>query len=308
MYIQKKKGKSKLVIKANDWISVSPLKFIKRIIGNSSYKILNKDEKTLITNISKNLRLIKDENNDVIGRGLIYKEEYNYKKEERLGFNGVVTVGGMKTSGLSGIIGVLIGKSHRASRDIGIPFVSENVIKKWSTGQAKLLSNLKLDDEIQISCASVIRACGGHTEELNIAYHKTGIVNYKKIKEIISSSKKEQFLIIWESTVETYEKENNYKVELFDNVFAVDGSIPGVLQTRNSEHYVSWPKDNWEWFHSRSLEGIIKEAISECWDIEVPILIELSDISSDEKAYSASIGIANGKDVINDHLDIIKKK
>lgn len=307
IYLEEK-GKSKIVIKANDWISISPLKFFKRIIGNSAFKRLNEDEKKLATDIAKNLRLIKDKEQKVIGRGLIYKEEYiSHKKTERLSFEGVVTVGGMKTSGLFGILGVLTGTSHRASRDIGIPIASEEAIKKWSTEQARLLANLQLDDEIQISCATIVRACGGHTGDLNIAYHKTGIVNYPKIKEIVSASISKHFLIIWDSAVETYEKENSCKVELFDYVFGAEVGIPGVLQTRSSDHYVSWPKDNWDWFHSRSIEGIITETISECWGIKVSTILDKSDISSDEKDYSASIGKANGKDVIIDHLDIIKK-
>jgi hypothetical protein len=302
------KGKSKIVIKANDWITISPLKFTKRIIGNSTFKRLNEDEKTLLTNVSKNLRLIKNKEQKVIGRGLIYKEEYiSSKKEERLNFNGVVTVGGLKTSGLSGILGILTGTSHRASRDIGIPIASEEIIEQWATEQSELLSKMKLDNEIQITCASVIRACGGHTGELNIANHKTEVINYRKIKEFINANKNEQFLLISDYTVDRYEKDHNCKVNLFDNVFATVRSIPGILQTGSSENYVSWPIDNWDWFHSKSLQGIVIETISECWGIEIPEILKQSDISSDEKSYSASIGKANGENVIDDHIDIIKK-
>ncbi len=307
IYLEEK-GKSNIIIKANDWISISPLKFVKRIIGNSAFKRLNEDEKKLATNISKNLRLIKDKEQKVIGRGLIYKEEYIiYKKEEQLSFEGVVTVGGMKTSELSGILGVLIGTSHRASRDIGIPIASEETIEQWATEQSELLSKMQLDNEIQVACASVIRACGGSTGELNIVNYKTEVINYKKIKEIISASKHKQFLLISDYTVIRYEKENNCKVNIFDYVFATDRGVPGILQTRSSDHYVSWPKDNWDWFDSKSLQGIVIEAISECWNVKVSKILKQSDISTDENSFSASIGKANGEDVIEDHIDIIKK-
>lgn len=308
IYLEEK-GKSKLVTKANDWISISPLKFVKRIIGNSFFNKLSKDEKELISDISKNLRLIKDDKSNILGRGLIYREEYKSgKKEERLSFNGVVTVGGMKTTDLSGLLGIFIGTSYRASRDIGIPIAKGETISKWATEQANLLASQQLNNETQVTCASIIRACGGQIGELNFAFHKTGLINYPKLKELISITKKEEFLIIWKHAVGRYEKDHNCKVDLFDNVFAVDGSVPGIMQTRNSEHFISWPKDNWGWFHSKSLHGIIIEAISECWGIEVTDVLNQSNISSDYKSYSASIGKANGKDVIEDNLDVMKKR
>lgn len=303
----KENGKSKKIIRANDWISMSPLKLLKRIIGASFYKGLKKNEKEFISNLSRNLRLIKGINGSVIGRALIYYEGHRFpNKKNRRYFEGVITVGGMKTSGLTGLLGVFVGKSHRASRDIGIPIASKEIISKWATNQAKLLSKQNLENRFQISCASIIRACGGHTEELNIAYHKTGIINYNRLKELIYKSKKNEFLLTGDSTVKRYEKKHNCKVEVFDNVIYVDSGVPGILQLRSSDLFISWPDNNWDWFHTRSLHGLVIEAISECWKINVPKTLKNSDISTDDKNYSASIGKDGEKEVIDKFLDIIK--
>lgn len=305
--ILEEKAKSKNIIHANDWITISPLKLLKRVMGESFYNKLGKKDKQFLTKISKNMSLLKEDDGSIVGRLLLYKEEH--KKDKIISNEGVVTIGGMKSSGLTGLLGILIGKSERASRDIGIPIVSQSKLKEWATNQAVLLSKLSLDSETEIECASVVRCCGGNTSALKIAYHKSGIINFERLKEIIRKNNFEDYFVVQDAAINNFEKDNG-KIIFLDNVFWVSMGTPGILQTRDIDHFISWPEFGGyskRWFQSRSLEGLTTEAFSEIWDNSIDDILACSDESSDEKSYKASVGIVDGKQAIIDHLNIIRK-
>lgn len=306
--ILEEKSISKNIIQANDWLTISPLNLLKRIIGESYYKGLGKSEKELITKISKNMSLLKEDNGKIVGRLALYKE--HRKKDSRLTIEGVVTIGGMRSSGLTGLLGILVGKSDRASRDVGVPISSSTKIKEWATEQAELLSKLKLDDITEIECASIIRCLGGNTSNLKIANHKSGMINFEELKNIIRETNCDDYLVVQDAAINNYESDNNCKISFFENVIWVGMGIPGVLQTGNIEHWIEWPPNdnlNKKWFASKSLEGIITEAFSEIWCKTIEEISAVSDESSDEKRYDASVGTVEGKQVIIDHLNIIRK-
>lgn len=302
--ILEEKSKSKTVIQANDWITIPALSLIKRVIGESSYNELDKTEKQLLTKLSKNMDLIKEDDGRIIGRLLLYKEEH--KKEERFSIEGMVTIGGMRSSGLTGLLGILIGKSARASRDVGVPIVTSPKIKEWASLQASLLSKLGLNLDTEIECASVIRCLGGKTLNLKIAHHKNGPVTYEELKDTIKITNYDSYLVVHDAAISIYERDNNCKIDFFDNVIWIGMSRPGILQTRNHDIWVDWPEEG-ERFQSRSLEGLTTEAFSEIWGKSIDSILQISDESSDEKSYAASVGIVDGKEAIIDHLHIIRR-
>lgn len=299
------KSVQKQLIKANDWITLEPIDLLKRIVGSSYFNELSKSDKKTLQNVSKHMSTLTEENGDIVGRLFLYNEERKF--DERLSVEGMVTVGGMRTSGLSGLLGILIGSSARASRDIGIPIISENKFKVWATGQALLLQKMNLDPLTEIECASLVRSCGGNTMNLKIAIHANGSINYNETKEIIRLNKFNQYLVVQNAAISNYERDHKCKIELADNVFSVDVGVPSILQIRNPEHHVWWPDSNDEWFHSRSLEGLVDEAFAEVWGGTVEQILDNSDISTDEKSYEAVIGKVEGLEVSLDHLDIIRK-
>ncbi|WP_445431173.1 HD domain-containing protein [Chryseobacterium indoltheticum] len=303
--ILEEKSRSKKIIEANDWMTLPPLFFLKRIIGESYYNELGKSEKQLLTKLSKNLTLLKD-NDTIVGRLALYKTED--KIEERFSFEGKVTVGGMSSSGLTNLLGILVGKSDRASRDIGVPIATSTTIKDWATNQADLLFKMKLNGNTQIECASVIRSLEGNTSKLKIANHKNGFINYQETKTLISETNYDEYLVVQDAAISNYERDNNCKISYYDNVIWVDTGIPGILQTRNSDHWIDWPEINTtDRFQSRSLEGLITEAFSKVWGKKISSILKISDESSDKKSYEGSVGTVDGKEAIIDHLDIIRK-
>lgn len=302
------KGTTRTIIKANDWVTITPLSLLKRMMGSSYYKELEKEEQQFIEKISKHMLIIKEEDGTIVGRAFLYKEEFNIRHKNNL--QGLVTVGGFRTSRLTGLIGILVGRSARASRDVGIPIISHPKLKEWSSNQAVLLSKSALGEETEIECASIVRRCGGNSAGLKIAYHKSGAVNYEMVKELICKTNKVNYIVIQDAAVNIYERNKSCKIDFLDNVFWVAAGSPGILLTRSTNNFTVWPQienQSKEWFHSVTLEGLTTEAFSEVWGNSVDEILGYSDISSGKKKYAEHVGYVDGKSIIFEHIDIIKK-
>lgn len=302
--ILEEKGSSKTIIQANDWITIKPLSLIKRIIGKSWYNELDKLDKQILFDVSNNMSIIKEEDGKIIGRLFLFTND-----RRDMTIEGVVTVGGLRASGLNGLIGILIGESDRASRDIGIPIISVEELKKWATSQADLLSKYSLTEDIQLNCAAVVRRCGGNTKDLKIAYHKCGAVNYKELKEIINNNS-DSYIVVQDAAINLHQKYNSSEIDFLENVFWVNVGAPSILQTGRMHYDIDWPNINnglKSWFGKITLEGLTTEAFSEIWDNSIQAILDSSNISSDDKKYKAVVGHVTGKPVIIEHLDIINK-
>ncbi|MGG7211819.1 HD domain-containing protein [Clostridium baratii] len=296
----------KKIIYANEWKTIEPVEFMKRIIGFSKYNKLSNIDKELIEKLSKNLALIVEENGRIVGRACIFKDIIG--KRDIGWIEGAVTVGGFRTSKLTGIIGILEGISNRASRDIGVPIVSRAKLSEWATNQAEALMNLDLTDEQQIESASIVRVCNGKTLGLKIAYNKVGAVNYEMIKTLIKEENYNECVIVQDAAVSGYERENSVKIDFENNVFWGDCACPIILQTGKHNTFINWPKmqiENKNWFDSLTLVGIIYEAFSDAHKKDLNKIIEDSKISSDEKKYNAIVGSVKDEIISFEHVDII---
>lgn len=303
--ILEEKGVKKHLIKANDWHTLKPIDLLKRIVGTSYFNELDSTHKKALESISKNMTLITEDDGNIVGRLLLYKEESSIRN--RLVIEGIVTVGGMRTSGLSGLLGILIGNSERASRDIGIPMISKGKLSDWASNQATLLCSSNLNPETEIECASVVRSCRGKTSNLNIAISKKGPLTFDELKEMIKLNLHNTYLVVQDAAISNYERDNKCHIDLYENVIVVDVSVTGILQTRNIDYHVWWPSSAEDWFHSRSLEGLTTEAFAEIWGYTTEEILNTSDISTDGKSYNAIVGTVDGKEISIDHLDIIRK-
>ena len=303
--------KTERIINANDWVSIPPINLIKRIIGRSNYNGLSKKEKEFVVKLSENMQTIHDEDTGAVARGLIYKHDNRRQREDVFPSFGLVTLGGLRSCELTGLIGIFKGETVRASRDIGVPIVTSDKLEEWATSQANSLLTLDLDFKTQIECSSLIRVCGGSTEKLKVAYHKSGCVNYPELKDIITKLNLNQYFIVQNAAISNYEHENNSKIEFNPDVFWVSMGTPGVLQTRSSDHFIWWPDKRGffgdETTFSASLEGLTTRALCEHWNCTLSEITSSSKMSSDEKSVEGIIGMNNDKDVLIDHLDIMIK-
>src|SRR5690554_2781890 len=305
------KGKKERVINANDWFSIPSIELLKRIVGKSNYQNLSKKEKEFAEKLAANMEIVEEEDHGPVARGFIYKQDKPRKKENQFPNSGIVTLGGLRSCELTGLIGIFKGKPARASRDIGVPIISFENLEKWATKQANRLHKLKLDFETQIECSSVIRVCGGSTEELKVAYHKTGCMSYSEMLRTISELNLNQYLIVQDAAVSNYERDNDCKININPDVIWVSMGTPGILQTRNTDHFIWWPEKRAffgdEETFSASLEGLTTKALCEHWGCSIPQINSSSKISSDENSVKGIIGINKDKEVVIDHLDIMIK-
>lgn len=298
-------GEKKQLIQANDWINMSPIDLIKRIMGDSIFKSLKKDEQDNLFKLSNNMNILKEKDGSIVGRLLLYPSN-----KLRSRFSGTVTIGGLYSSELSYLLGILIGRSDRASRDVGIPIVSNEILKDWSEHQATLLESCNLDSETEINTASIIKVCGGNTKNLKIAYNKNGIVNYNELVNYIKSTEHKQYYIVQDANVFCYERKNSCKINFYENVIWVEMCAPGILQTKNFYSYISWPSleiSTSDDYFLPSLEHTVMQAFSEAWEKNINEIDSISDFSSDEKNFSGIIGTVDKREVQLDHLNIIRK-
>lgn len=305
--ILEKNSRSKIIVKANDWKTLSPIKLITRILGKSEINRLKKEEQIFLNQLAKNMSLIKEKDGTIVGRALIMKEKYN--KDATYNLHGIVTVGGFRTTELSGLIGIFIGKSDRAARDIGIPIISNQELKEWASSQARIIKNMSLDLDTEMECSQVVRRCGGSTYDLKVAFYKHNAIAYNEIKKIINDIDYDSYFVFSDSSVSLYQREKNCKIDFHDNTFYAECGAPGILQTKNINKYVDWPNliDTKDWFDSKTLQGMIIEAFAEVWETTVNDINNVSSISSDDKPISGSVGNIESNEVIFDFLDIINR-
>lgn len=146
-----------VVIVANDWLKISGAKLLQRTW--SSYRPMKF--------WARNLRVIRAQNGDIVGRACVVPYQYGSSVERQKG-EGIITVGGFRSTALVGIGGVLKGISKRASRDNAEVMVEPQQLKKWANGQVKLIQRDFERPGDQAFCAVVVELCGGSANALKI--------------------------------------------------------------------------------------------------------------------------------------------
>ena len=303
VFLEEEGSASERIIEANDWITMPPLDLIKRIMGESKYDSLDKSDKQYLLKISENMTLL-EEDGKKVGRLALYDDDY---KKNSLYDLGTATIGGLRSSELSNLSGILVGESVRVSRDSASPIVSSEKMKEWATNQANLVSKLKLDPVSEINCAKIVYAFKGNTSRLKIAQHKNGFLNYKELKRFIREAKHDSFLLIDDSTISVHERMTGSKIDLFDNVIIANALAPFILADHHYKSYFSWPVSDdgsyEDYFFTRSLLRLVIEAFSETWGIDADAIL-----TEDEEGYSkVPVGKADGKDAALHSVYVLKK-
>lgn len=300
-------GTAKQVIKANDWITLDAEAFLKRICDYEKNNDVKSQFPIEYKMILDNLSIIYDSKGKIIGRGALCRRFIS--KKRLISINGVVTIGGARSCNLSGIAGVLIGESERASRDIALPIISTTDLRGFVESQLEKLSNYTISDEIQIEYAQISRALCGKTGLTKIAQFRDGYLNYNELVDYVKQQNCEQYILVQDAAISNYEREGNQKISLENNVFCMSMVIPGILQTKNPYSSRNWPKRAETYnFYDYTLKGRVIEAIADAWECTVEELYSFSDFSDDDNKFSDVIGTCNGKDVVMNHISIIKKK
>lgn len=289
--------KKKLLVKANDWISMQTNEFLYRLIGKKSVEQLIKEEPDFYDLLCNNTKIIKEKDGTIVGRACLLVDE-KLKREHSI--KGMVTVDGFGTTGLTGIIGVLKGGTDKASRDIAIPIISQDGLDKWIEEQAKLIVSTDLSNEEQIEIASFACALSPKTTELKIARWKDTYVNYSQIVEIVQKQKYDQYYLVQDAEVYIWERDEKKRLDLADNVFVCDVGLRGILQTGNVHRYTEWPNFRTERakkFGCAVVEKQVVEAIAEASNNSLDFILDAIQFSDADTEYSAIIGRSDNNNI-----------
>lgn len=118
LFVQEK-GSPSLVITAGDWRFIDGEKLLRRISAPNASD--SASEIGLgVAELGRNLRMLKDEQGTIVGRAAlsIRSHSLHFHSDSDDDFmTGIVTVGGLRSTRLSGVPGVMVGEPMRAARD-----------------------------------------------------------------------------------------------------------------------------------------------------------------------------------------------
>lgn len=303
---------SKLVVGASDWITIKGSKLLRRILGparrNSGSSIVG-----LLEGAGRNLRIIKDASGRVVGRACISPVCVSRRgvAHDEFYFSGIVTIGGFRSSHLSGVWGCLVGKPHTAARNIGIPVAESSAIGQWATDQARIALEYNLSSEQQVTIASYVRALNGSTEGLCIAESAAG---WKSAADIACDLFDGEVIIVQDAAISSARREHG-DLSLMKNVFSVNVGIPGILQHGLHGVWIEWPErdsteDGWgsDWsIHSRTLEGAIIESFAKAWFVSLAVVLKNTKLSTDRKPIERKVCRTCSGEVLCFNVDVLKE-
>jgi hypothetical protein len=98
----------------------------------------------------------------VFGRAALWPSTINERP-------GALTVGGLRVTGISHILGVVSGDATTAARDLGSMQVPAEALSKWAAEQATLIKTSEISEDRQALCAEICLECGASVFGLPIA-------------------------------------------------------------------------------------------------------------------------------------------
>ena len=281
-------------VSANDWKSLPPKRLLKRVLTEG--EMVDRTERNAhVQRYADSLRDITDTNGRMLARACIMPK-LSLGVGRGATFHGVVSIGGFRSSALSGVAGVFVGHPVRAARDVGVPIADGAVVGDWASEQSRLLTQVTAESDVLYECAQVIRALGGACPRIPIAEHRRGWLTSEEIAQMAGSS--EEFALLQDATFSLDFARD--KSVILDDVLVTSGGLPGVLQTghmpSDSDYiFIDWPRwraETWtsDWgFRQRTLEGAVIEALADGWSVPVEQVLKASEFATDSKPLERTV-------------------
>jgi hypothetical protein len=294
------------------WIDEDSLDFFRSICDwdrgePPDYELEGFEE--FIFRAGRNLTLLVDEHGEVVGRACIALDH----AARRFGYpslHGVVTVGGLRACGLTGIAGILTGEAVRTARDTAVPFVSPKVVAAWASEQAKLVPQLYKQPEAQMYCAKLIRQCGGNTGNLPIGRLQGTWVSYSDI--VRTEDLPGELYLLWIYYWEQYADIEGFKLspnvvigdyDVYDIILQSPGFSRGMHEWPSIIGYAEYPPE--VRYFMRGLQGAVLEAASEAWGVPVRVVVS-STFKEGGRGEKKTIGYVGQTPVMAD-VTVIRK-
>jgi hypothetical protein len=274
------------LIGADDWKTVDVMEFLGRF---EPYSRRNKQRDRIdafCRRIAPNLRLLCDDQGEIVGRAACIAFQQAYKADAT-GLYGAVTVGGLKACNLQGIVGILPGRSLRASRDTATPLVNNIVLSKWASEQAEILMQICDDPEMLYESAKFVRLCLGSTNGLPVARHRGSWVTAEQIAEMALPP--DVAILVHNYSIEQ-ELKHVKSYDLDDSVFVTETwGITPLIQGEQPSFF--WPRDSrghgWkDSFYAATLGGVVLEALCKAWKVPVEVVANSTDFHPEDVPFA----------------------
>ncbi|TSD60292.1 ATP-binding protein [Variovorax sp. KBS0712] len=286
----------KLVVGASDWINLPGEKLLSRVNGERSLE-KKEGEQEIFNSASDALRKIEGEGGEILGRCSISAAPSD-RFDLRRSVEGIVVVGGVRATGLTGIAGIMIGSPHTAARNVAIPHAEGEMLVRWTLEQASLALKSSIKKELQIEFASRILAIGGNPGDLSVAECFSGFVNANDIRDLYSQS--DEVILVQDASL-SLARAHIDDLLLENNVISVGVGYPHTLQL-SYEARVNWPEFNesdrvnaLSLGSQRSMKGFVIAVLAAAWGFSAEEVIDASLISSDTSRISRFVWSAAGK-------------
>jgi hypothetical protein len=298
-------GSESVAVEAGDWHQIGPEDLLRRVAGARAWEAA---DEVFRNEAAERIRPLPGSTGDLAGRAAVTPRSFVVERRDELeigeALSGAVSVGGLRACYLTGISGVLLGRSLRAARDAAEPVVPPEALATWASEQADLVESAAFVPDELIDCAEIIRLCGGDTRGLPIAEVDGGLVSFAQVVDWARDL--DEVALVHDAGLHL-ERRYHGEFDLHRNVIATARGVPGVLQT-GRESPVSWPeRPEGADMRLLTLTGAVVVAIAEAWDDSVDGCLSRTQRSTDEVSIPYTIGVRNGDDVIGDSVDILRR-
>ncbi|MBZ5526730.1 MAG: ATP-binding protein [Acidobacteriia bacterium] len=289
LFVQHGNESKNPVLHASDWTSVSDEELIRRVVtthsdtGDEIEQRRRTDE--LLMALASMLRPLYDGDGNLVGRMALIPSRW---RNDWSAF-GVVTVGGLRSASLTGVAGLLLGSSTRASRDAAVPVVPLPQLQVWAREQESLVVAETEDPEALLECASTVRVCGPIPEILPIAEGHGGLKTAAQIRKWRPIPS--EVILVQDASLALLRRKFG-KIDLFPNVLAVNVGLRSLVCGDYKRPFDSWPPDI-DRFHDLTLMGAAAQLVAELWGVPSGDLMKFLDKARDRVA----IGMSGDKEV-----------
>lgn len=295
-------------IKRDDWLNMDSKELLYRIYGRSRCKIMNEQQKRTIDLLAENMRVVNDDSGIPIARIALFLDEEYYIYNQSSLSNGVITIGGLNAGVIRGLVGIVKGYSLNASRNYGMPIVSDVKIAEWATSQAELLVNSSLSDKIKTDCAGIVCQLGGDTRDLKCFESKDGYLSCPELINLVRTKNLQKCIYLSSSSISLEFKRRNEKRAFTagDNVFwGKSGMVSVLCNAHFFDYSIKWPNEKLD--DIGSITKLFQRTLAKAWNVSIEELLENAKISDDSKRIQANIGKIGDDVATYDFVDIFYK-
>jgi hypothetical protein len=206
--------------------------------------------------------------------------------------DGVIAVGGLRAGGLTGIAGILRGRSKRAARDIAEIVVPATELARWATEQSRLVADVFKKPEDLASCAGVIHLCGGDATALPLVRLGTSWLSTSELAN--RKGLPSELILIDQGDLRKAAPYVGAAVQLNDNVLFSILFHPPSIYSREDDDFVLRPRMTGT-FLDDPIEQLVTKALSKAWGRKVWVShsegVEVGDDAyCDAKVFEAEEG------------------